>query len=154
MKIAAVGLIAAAFAATAQAALPPQSASVAASTYKAGARTALTVQANYLMQCGSPGAGPVLLKLPAAMTIPSSLGPGSVLVDGSPAASVKLRGSSLTVGIPQKTGGITCDVIGMGKLIIVIPRTAGLRNPAKNGIYAFRVTVGPIDLAPKIRISG
>ncbi len=140
-------------AAGAQAALPPQSASVAASTYKPGARSALTFVMNYLMQCGNPGAGPLVLKLPSAMTVPASLGRRSVIVNGSPAASVKQRGSTLTVGIPQKTGGVTCDVIAMGKLTVVIPRTAGLRNPKASGIYAFRVVVGPLDVVPKIRIS-
>jgi hypothetical protein len=153
MRIAAAGVVACVLAAAAQAALPPQTASVSGSTYKPGARTALTVQMNYEMQCGNPGAGPVVVKLPTAMTIPSSLGPGSVLVNGAPAASVKLRGSTLTVGIPQKTGGITCDVISVGKLVVVIPRRAGLRNPKANGIYTFRVVVGPLDVMPKIRVS-
>ncbi|HEX4520926.1 MAG TPA: hypothetical protein VH063_15200 [Gaiellaceae bacterium] len=157
MRIAVAAVVAGlvtAVASTAQAAFPSQSASVAASTYKPGARSALTFQMNYLMQCGNPGAGPLVLKLPTAIAIPASLGPSSVLVNGSPAASLKKHGSTLTVGIPQKTAGITCDVVALGKLTVVIPRAAGLHNPKANGIYSFRVTIGPLDVVPKIRISG
>jgi hypothetical protein len=138
---------------TAQAALPAPSASVADSSHKPGAAAALTIVMNYEMQCGNPGAGPLLLKLPAAMTIPASLGPSRVLLNGSPAASVKTQASTLTIGIPQKTGGVTCDVIGPGKLTVVIPKTAGLRNPKANGTYTFRVAIGPLDVTPKLRIS-
>jgi hypothetical protein len=156
MRIAAAGLVAcllSAGAAGAHAALPQPTASVSASSHEPGAETALTVVMSYEMQCGSPGAGPVLLTLPHGMSVPPSLGPSSVLVNGAPAVSVKVHGSLLTVGIPQRTGGIICDVIGPGKLTVVIPKTTGLRNPKTKGTYPFHVVIGPLDARPTIRIS-
>ncbi len=142
-----------ALAGTAQGALPPSSASVAASSYAPRANPALTFKLTYEMQCGSPGAGPLVVQLPSAMSVPVSIAPSSVLVNGAPAASVKVKGSKLTVGIPQKGGFITCDVIGMGTLTVVVTRSAGLHNPKAKGIYGFRVAIGPLDVAPKYRIS-
>jgi hypothetical protein len=155
MRIAVAGLVAcllSAVAAVAQAALPPPTASVSATSHKPGAQTALTFVMSYEMQCGSPGAGPVLLTLPHGMTAPSSVDPSSVLVNGAAAASVKQHGSLLTIGIKQRTG-VMCDVIGPGKLTVAIPRSSGLRNPTANGTYAFHVVIGPVDADPKLRIS-
>ena len=59
----------------------------------------------------------------------------------------------LTIGIPQRTGGVICDVIGIGRLTVAIPKSAGLRNPEAAGSYAFHVVIGPVDVMPKIRIS-
>ncbi len=92
------------------------------------------------MQCGYPGRGPLLVRLPPAEGVPSAIAPGSLLVDGRPAAGVAARGHLLRIALappPQ----VMCDVIGPGRLTLVVEASAGLRNPAAAGSYALSASV-------------
>ena len=138
-------------AASATAAVPGNSASVVASTYKAGSPVALTFNLSYPMQCGNPGET-LVVRLPAGMKVPASIGAAAVRVNGGTARSVTTHGSTVAIGIAKKQW-ITCDLLGMGKLSVVIGARAGLANPAAKGVYGFQVAIGPVRGTPKLRIS-
>jgi hypothetical protein len=116
--------------------LPASGMTVAASTNAAGAdNVMLALTIRYVMQCGYPGAGPLVITLPAAEVVPSSLPKGSVLVGGVPAAA-KISGRSVAVAIPKYKGFI-CDVMGPGKLQVIFTSRAGLGNPPTPGSYHY-----------------
>jgi hypothetical protein len=127
------------------------SASVAASTYKRGAPVALTFNLTYPMQCGNPGQN-LTVRLPAGMTVPREIAPATVHVNGKVAKAVTLHGSTVSIAIAKKQW-LTCDVLGMGKLSVVIAAGAGLTNPKTPGVYGFPVAIGTVLGTPKLRIT-
>jgi hypothetical protein len=139
-------VVAGALAGTAAAAgpmLPAQSISVVASSLQVGAHpVALTFTFKYEMQCGDPGTGPVVLQLPAAMSVPSRVAKGSVLLNGTALLSFAVKGAKITVGIPPRSG-VMCDVIGPGTLTVVLERSAGIGNPKSAGTYVFDLSARP-----------
>jgi hypothetical protein len=143
---AAAFVVAAAITGTAAAAgpmLPAQSVSVGASSLRVGAHpVALTFTFRYEMQCGDPGTGPVVLQLPAAMSVPSTVTKSTVLLNGSAPSSVVVKGSKITVGIPPRSG-VMCDVIGPGTLTVVLERSARIGNPKSAGTYVFELSARP-----------
>jgi hypothetical protein len=123
--------------------LPTQSISLAASSLQVGAHpVALTFTFRYEMQCGDPGTGPVVLQFPAAMSVPSRVAKGSVLLNGTAPSSVAVKGAKITVGIPPRSG-VMCDVIGPGTLTVVLERSAGIGNPKSAGTYVFELSARP-----------
>lgn len=131
---------------------PVPSATVAASSHRAGARpVALTLRIRYEMQCGWPGAGPLTIRLPDAMVVPTALARSAVLLDGKPAASVGHRGHRIVLGLPPRPQ-ILCDVIGPGALTIVFTRRARFGNPSIAGIYRLRVTKGSLAFDARLTI--
>ncbi len=107
---------------------------VAVSTNAAGAdQVKLTLTMRYEMQCGYPGAGPLVITLPSAETVPTAFPKKSVVVGGI-AAVTKVSGHTVTVTIPKYKGFI-CDVMGPGKLQVIFTSRAGLGNPASAGSY-------------------
>src|SRR5579862_1372550 len=126
---------------SAQAQTPlPHSLSLQLSSARAGARpVAVGFTLTYEMQCGYPGPGPVVLKLPASEHMPATIPAAAVLVDGKKAVSVHVESSSVTVALappPQ----VMCDVIGPGRLTIELTKTAALGNPARPGSYVVRAS--------------
>ena len=122
--------------------LPVGSAAAVAAPDTAGARPvrlALTVR--YLMQCGRPGAGPIVVSLPAAEHVPGTFARSDVLVGGRPPVTAKVSGHAVLLTLPRPQG-ITCMVIAPGTLTIVFAREAGLGNPETAGTYAIPVRVG------------
>ena len=112
---------------------------VVASPARAGALDVrLTLTLRYPMQCGYPGAGPLVVTLPAAEVVPTAAPQGSVLLDGKPTAAT-VAGSRVTVMIAPHQGPI-CDVIGPGAVRLTIQPRAGFGNPAKPGKYRVTVT--------------
>jgi len=110
---------------------------VVASPARAGAHDVrLTLTLRYPMQCGYPGAGPLVVTLPAAEVVPAAVPQGSVLLDGKPTAAT-VAGSRVTVMIASHQGPI-CDVIGPGTVRLTIKSQAGFGNPPKTAKY--RVT--------------
>ena len=87
-----------------------------------GHRATLTLQLHYEMTCRQPGAGPVLVHLPAKMGMPRTL---AVRIGAKPAPAT-VSGHDVTVQLP-KPPAITCMSIGMGTLTLYL---AGVRNPA------------------------
>ncbi len=115
--------------------LLPSSMSVALSTSRPGARpVAVMLTLRYEMQCGYPGPGPVVVRLPAREHIPAALPAGAVLVNGRAATAAVAAGSSLRVALPPRPQ-VMCDVIGPGRLTIAFGRRAGLGNPGVPGGY-------------------
>ena len=96
-------------------------------------RATLTLKLHYEMTCGHPGAGPVVVHLPAKMGVPRTL---AVRVGAKPAPAT-VSGHDVTVRLP-KPPDITCMSIGMGTLTLYL---AGVRNPATAGTYFVRARV-------------
>jgi len=130
----------------------PRSASVALSSLQAGARpVALTLELDYDMQCGYPGPGPVVIELPAAEHVPSSLEPAQVLVDGRQAASAEISRHAVSVGLSPPPL-VMCDVIGPDRLTIALLRSAGFGNPTRPGSYAITLSRAGTTLAAHFTI--
>jgi hypothetical protein len=118
------------------------SASVSVSSRRAGERpVALTLTLRYEMQCGYPGSGTLIVKLPAQEQLPASFAAGSALLDGKRAGVTLAAGKELRVALPARPG-VMCDVIGPGKLTLVLTKVARLGNPARAGTYSVTASVG------------
>jgi hypothetical protein len=129
--------------------IPAQSAAIALSSYRASARpVAVSLQLHYEMQCGWPGPGTLTIRFPAGMTLPATIPPAAVEVDGKPASSAETQGRSEVLGLPKRPQ-IMCDVIGPGVVRIAFSRAARLGNPARAGTYAVRVTGRADSLAAR-----
>lgn len=123
------------------------------STTKAGAKpVVLTLKVHYEMVCGQPGLGKAVVTLPAAASVPGTVGASSVLVNGKPAPSVSVSGHDVSVSLPLHRG-VSCMVVGPGTLTLTFMRTAGLGNPAKAGTYVIRVQRRTMSFRASIRIS-
>lgn len=132
----ALALLVAATAQAAAAATRPAAASVTLSSSRTGARDVrLTLQLRYEMQCGHPGAGPLVITFPSAERLPSQLAAGSVLVDGRPATRAERSARIVSVALPVEHGPL-CDVIAPGTLKVVFTPGAGIGNPTVAGTYS------------------
>ena len=108
---------------------------IAASTHVAGARNVVvTLTMRYPMQCGDPGAGPLVVTLPQEGRNRPRSPAGSVLVGGKPIAA-RLADNRVTMTIPRRLG-LKCTVIGPGRLPVTFTRRAGLGNPASPGFLS------------------
>lgn len=131
----------------------PPAATAALSSTKAGARPVeLTVKVRYEMVCGQPGPGTAVLTLPAAASVPDTIGPSAVLVNGKPATAVAVSGHTVSIALPRRKG-ITCLVIGPGMLTLTLTKSAGLGNPAAKGTYTIRVRHNTLSFKASVVIS-
>jgi hypothetical protein len=150
--------------ATAQAASPPKtmmpvplpptgSALAAAVPATAGARqVTLKLTMRYEMQCGWPGAGPLIVSLPAAMhVVPRTITRATVRVDGKPPAAVSATGRVIVFTLPPRRG-VTCMEIGPGVLTVVFAPAAGIGNPAKPGTYPIAIRIGAHSFTAHLRV--
>lgn len=124
---------------------------VAASPHAAHAHgVRLTFTLRYVMQCGYPGAGPLVVTFPRAVKLPSQFPTSAVQLAGkSVAATVKGRHVTVKVA-PHK--GLMCNVMGPGSLRLAFMRSAALANPALPGSYRFTATHGTRDFTAKLAI--
>lgn len=99
-----------------------------------GHRATLTLKLHYEMTCGQPGAGPVVIRLPARMDVLPTL---AVRVNAKRAIGASVLGNSVTVQLPRPPA-VTCMSIGVGTLTVGL---AGVRNPAFAGTYFVRARV-------------
>lgn len=122
--------------------LPVGAATAVAAPDTAGAQpAALTLALRLLMQCGRPGAGPIVVSLPAAEHVPATIARGDVLVGGSPPRAASVSGHTVLLTLPRPQG-VTCMVIAPGTLTIAFSRAADLGNPPVVGGYRIPVRVG------------
>ena len=78
--------------------LAPGTATASATPATPSARpAALVLTLHYSMTCNQPGAGPVVVSLPAAMTVPTKIAVDAVFVRGRPARSVTVHGRSIVI---------------------------------------------------------
>lgn len=139
-------------AAVALAIVPSQSASITLSSNRAGANgVAVTLHVTYEMQCGWPGPGPLVVTFPAAERLPATIAPAHVLLNGRAAPKVTRAGRSMSVAVPARSG-MTCMVIGPGKVTIAFTHAAGLGNPRTRGVYPVSVQRGKLVLHTSFRI--
>lgn len=112
---------------------------VSASPRTAGAhRVRLAVTLRYLMQCGYPGAGPLVVTFPSAAKLPKRFAAGTVKLAGK-AIATKIKGRHVTVAIPPHKG-VLCGTMGPGSVTLLFTRAARLANPARAGSYRFTAT--------------
>ena len=132
--------------------VPAQAASVSLSSNRAGASdVVVTLHLTYEMQCGWPGPGPLVVTFPAAERLPARVIAAHVLLNGRAAPQVTRSDRSVSVAVPARTG-MTCMVIGPGKVTIEFTRAAGLGNPRKRGVYPVSVQRGKLVLRTSFRI--
>ena len=102
----------------------------------------VSLRLHYLMTCGQPGRGPVLVALPAAFRI------------ASPTATVRgvrrptsVNGNTISVALP-KPPQVTCMSIAQGVLPITL---TGLHAPT--GSYTLHVRVSAHAFDVRLRVS-
>ncbi len=118
------------------------SASLSISSSRAGERpVAVTLTLRYEMQCGNPGTGSLIVNLPAQEQLPASFPLASALLNGKHAHLTVAAGKELVVALPARRG-VLCDVIGPGKLTLVLTKAAKLGNPVTAGPYAVSARAG------------
>jgi hypothetical protein len=116
-----------------------------ASSHAAAAKNVrTTIVLQYEMQCGYPGSAPAQITLPGV--VPAHIARTAVLVNGKPARSVAVRGHTVAVGMPARPQ-IMCDVIGPGRLTIVVRSRARIANPANAGAYRVMVRKGSLTFS-------
>lgn len=112
---------------------------VSTSSHAAGAAPIrLAFILRYEMQCGYPGAGPLVVTFPAALKLPQQFAAGAVRLAGKRMAAA-VDGHRVTVSIPPYKGTL-CDLMGRGALTLVFTRGAKLANPARAGSYHFQAS--------------
>jgi hypothetical protein len=134
--------------------IPASTLAVTLSSHAAGARrVSVALTMHYEMQCGWPGPGVLVIRLPASMRVPAHLAASAVLVDRKPPASVAVTGGdSISVGLPARPQ-ILCDVIGPGTLTVTFAPAAELGNPKSAGSYVVRATHASDSASGRIRIT-
>ena len=121
--------------------IPAPALSVTLSTAHAGARPVVaTLRARYEMQCGWPGPGSLVIRLPAGM-LPAHVPAASVLVNGTRATAVSSSDAQrqIAVALPPRPQ-VMCDSIGPGTLTVVFTRASRMGNPKAAGSYVIRAT--------------
>jgi hypothetical protein len=127
-----------------------------ASPAAANARpAALALTLHYSMTCNQPGAGPVVVTLPAAMKVSPEISVGAVLVRGKPARSVTVYGRTIVIGLPRpgQAPHVVCQSIVPAKLTVLFTKGAGLENPGVDGTYRVAVRVGGRSFAAPLTIT-
>jgi hypothetical protein len=112
---------------------------VSASSHLARAEhVRVKVTLRYVMQCGYPGAGPLVVTFPSAVRLPKRFATGAVKLSGN-AAAARIKGRDVTVTIPPHSG-VLCSTMGPGAVSLTFTRAAGLANPVRAGSYRFTAT--------------
>lgn len=125
---------------------------VAASPHSAAAhRVRISLILRYEMQCGYPGAGPLVVTFPSAVQLPKRFGAHAVKLAGKPVAA-KRRGRRVTVTVPPPKG-VLCGMVGPGTVKLVFTRKAKLTNPARPGSYRFTARHEKHIFSAKLAIS-
>jgi hypothetical protein len=120
----------------------PGVATASAAPARAGARpAALTLTLSTELKCGRLGPGVVLVTLPAAVRVPSTLHRSRVRVNGRVPAAVKVTGHVVVLTEPPLKG-LTCDVLAPGRLKVVFTRAAAFGNPLEPGRYPIAIRAG------------
>jgi hypothetical protein len=101
----------------------------------------MTLALHYEMQCGYPGSGSLVVKLPAQTLLPAAFVTGSALLDGKSVRVTLGAAKTLRVALPPRRG-VMCDVIGPGTLTLSLTKTARLGNPMKAGAYSVSAQAG------------
>ena len=83
-----------------------------------------------------------MLRLPAAERVPAAVPPAAVTVNGVHAAGIEVVRRTLTISLPRRRPGVTCDSIVVSPVTVAVARSAGLGNPKAPGTYAISVTDG------------
>jgi hypothetical protein len=144
----AAGIVAAALAA----AFAGPSATVTLSSNRAATRPVqLTLKLHYEMQCSWPGQGPLTLRLPGAMTVPTTIPPAAILIDGDAAKHVGGSGHRIVLNLPPRPQ-ILCDAIAPGTLVVRFTAAARLGNPKLAGSYRVRATKGSLAFSAPLQI--
>jgi hypothetical protein len=128
------------------------SATVIAVPSVAGARPAvLRLSLHYEMLCAQPGKGPVIVTLPSALRVPSSIAASTVLLKDKAAPSVQVEGHVVTIGL-EPNSNVICQSYVPSTLLISFTRSARLGNPLRSGHYLVRARVGSHSFSTRLII--
>jgi hypothetical protein len=129
---------------------------VAFSSRRAGARpVAVTLSLFVPLQCNSPGTETLRVRLPARERVPRTIAPSAVLVDGRPAARVRVSGRVLSIDpAPPAPHHVLCDIVAVGRVEVRLTEAAGLGNPAHAGSYRVVARRGQELLAATFTLTG
>jgi len=122
------------------------------STTRAGAHpVALTLRFDAVYFCGQ-ARGAVTVTLPKGESLPSSVMPAAVRLDGHAAASATVSGRTVTVAPPSSAGKVTCNSIRLGTEVVTFTPAAGLANPKAAGRYSIVIKHGTTSVSAPITI--
>jgi hypothetical protein len=113
-------------------------------------RLTLTLTAE--LQCGRIRAASVVVTLPNAMRMTAAIAGSAVTLNGKAPASTSVTGHVVTLKVAPPSG-ISCDVIGPGKIRVVFGTGAGLGNPMRAGTYAVAIRAGAASGTAHLQIS-
>lgn len=109
----------------------------------AASGSTVSLRLHYLMTCGQPGAGPLVVRLPAAFHVTNL----RVTVRGVQRAAT-LSNSTVTIDLP-KPPQVTCMSIGPGVLPVTLK---SVRLPTASGLYVISARVGPHRFKAQVRV--
>lgn len=135
--------------------MPAVDLSVAISPHTAAtSRVLITLGASYEMQCGWPGPGPLTVRFPAGMVLPTRFAARSAIVNGKPVTPSFADGAHRLVAVAlPKRPQIMCDAIGPGRLSITFTRGARIGTPKAAGSYVVRASHGGATLSGRFTIT-
>ena len=126
---------------------------VSLSNAQAGAkRVALTLKLHTELICGQPGPSPLVVKLPAAASVPTVISRRAVLVGTRPARAIAVHGNTIRVAPPPHKG-LLCDVVAPGTITVRFAKAARIGNPESPGTYTISLRRGRSTYAGSVRIT-
>lgn len=105
--------------------------------------TTVSLRLHYMMTCGQPGAGPLVVRLPAAFRVTNL----RVTVRGVQRPAM-LSNSTVTIDLP-KPPQVTCMSIGPGVLPVTLK---SVRLPTAPGTYAIAARVASHRFIAQLRV--
>lgn len=136
--------------------VPPiaQPLTVSLSSTRPGVRpVVLMLKLHTELICGQPGPAPLIVKLPAAASVPASLARTAVVVDARAARAIAVRGHTVTV-TPPRHEGLLCDIVAPGTVTLRFTKRARIGNPGSPGTYAVSLQRGRAHYQASFRITG
>jgi hypothetical protein len=115
-----------------------------------GARSALTLQATFELQCGR--ISDVTVGLPPKIGVRRPIARTAVTVNGFHPASARASRHVVALTMPPPQG-VMCDSIGPARVTVRFARAAGLVNPDRPGSYAVWLRIGTETVAGRLKIA-
>jgi hypothetical protein len=119
----------------------------AAAARPAGLKVSLSLE----LRCAKPGPAAIVVSLPRAWRVPTTVVQTAVWIDTVHPKSVDVSGHTLTLEPVTPIG--TCTVIAPGTIKLRFTRAANLGNPRSAGRYTVRASIGTQDFSARVTIT-